>query len=243
MLPKVERSEARFLDHEEVQQLILALSIQEFEARKLELTHRETKPRKEHRFEKGKASATLLRSRVMAVRIALASGCRLGEILGLEWQHVNVDDSTIKIMQQNTLYGISTPKTDKSKRTVTLDAETMALLQAWKVKQSEFLSSLGIEIGKKTPVITDIVGGYHCSRNFSNWWRRFRDSNGFEGLKFHELRHTHATLLIGEKADIKTVQGRLGHAQASTTLDLYAGVIPAKDKEAADIVGSILAVA
>ena len=241
MLPKAERPEARFLDYEEIQQLLKALSSQEQEAQRLEQTHRETKPRKEHRFEKNKASAALLRSRIMAVRIALASGCRLGEILGLEWQHVNVDDSTIKIVQQNTLYGISEPKTDKSKRTVTLDTQTMELMQTWKLKQAEFLLLLGIEQGKNTPVIADMVGGYHCSRNFSHWWRRFRNHYGFEDLKFHQLRHTHATLLIGEKADIKTVQGRLGHAQASTTLDLYAGVIPAKDKEAADIVGSILA--
>jgi integrase len=241
MIPKAERPEARFLEREEVLRLLAVLDIKEREAQRLEQTHRGTKPRKAHRFEQGKASATLLRSRVMAVRIALASGCRLGEVLGLEWQYVDMEACEIRIAQQNTLYGISAPKTKQSKRTITLDPQTMALLKAWRLVQAEFLLSLGITQGKETPVIVDMVGGHHCPRNFSSWWRKFRDQHGFEGLKFHELRHTHATLLIGEKADIKTVQGRLGHAQASTTLDIYASVIPAKDKEAATIVGSILA--
>ena len=241
MIPKVERPEVRFLEREEVLRLLAVLNVQEDEAQMLEQTSRKTKPRKEHRFEKNKASATLLRSRVMAVRIAIASGCRLGEILGLEWQHVDMDTCEIKIVQQNTIHGISTPKTKQSKRTITLDPQTVTLLKAWKVKQAEFLSSLGITVEKDTPVITDTEGGYHCSRSFSHWWRRFRSKYDFEGLKFHELRHTHATLLIGEKADLKTVQGRLGHAQASTTLDIYASVIPAKDKEAASIVSSLLA--
>jgi integrase len=66
---------------------------------------------------------------------------------------------------------------------------------------------------------------------------------GFEGLRFHALRHTQVTLLIAQGVDIKTVQARLGHTLASTTLDLYAGVIPAKDRQAADIIDTILTAA
>ena len=62
----------------------------------------------------------------------------------------------------------------------------------------------------------------------------------YEGLKFHELRHTQATLLLASGEDIKTVQARLGHAKASTTLDMYAHAMPEKDKEAAQIIGNLL---
>ena len=62
----------------------------------------------------------------------------------------------------------------------------------------------------------------------------------YEGLKFHELRHTQATLLLASGEDVKTVQTRLGHSKASTTLDMYAHAIPEKDKEAAQMIGDLL---
>ena len=62
----------------------------------------------------------------------------------------------------------------------------------------------------------------------------------YEGLKFHELRHTQATLLLASGEDIKTVQARLGHSKASTTLDMYAHAIPEKDKECAKMIGDLL---
>ena len=76
-------------------------------------------------------------------------------------------------------------------------------------------------------------------------WRRestvtAAQEHGFEGLKFHELRHTQATQLLANGVDAKTVQTRLGHANASITLGWYAHAIPEKDHEAADLLGSIL---
>ena len=62
----------------------------------------------------------------------------------------------------------------------------------------------------------------------------------YEGLKFHELRHTHATLLIGNGVDIKTVQNRLGHAKAAFTLDIYAHPEDERDKAATEMFGSLL---
>jgi integrase len=178
----------------------------------------------------------------MAVLLALASGCRRGEVLGLSWGNVDLSASTVKITQQITHDGgLSVPKTKQSKRTITLDTGTVKRLKAWKVKQAEFLLSLGIGQGKATPVISNEIGGWQEPNGFSRWWRQFCASNGFEGLKFHALRHTHATLLISRNVDIKTVQGRLGHTKAGTTLDIYASIMPAKDKEAARVVGSILA--
>ena len=67
-----------------------------------------------------------------------------------------------------------------------------------------------------------------------------RRKTHYEGLKFHELRHTQATLLLASGEDVKTVQARLGHSKASTTLDMYAHAIPEKDKEAAQLIGDLL---
>jgi integrase len=94
--------------------------------------------------------------------------------------------------------------------------------------------------GADTPVITNEVGGWYDPCNFSRWWYWLTDRYGFPGLRFHDLRHTQATLLISQGVDIKTVQNRLGHTLASTTLDLYAGVIPGNDRQAASIMGALL---
>ena len=75
---------------------------------------------------------------------------------------------------------------------------------------------------------------------FDNRWRAWRKEHGFEGLKFHELRHTRATQLLANGVDVKTVQTRLGHTSASITLGWYAHAIPEKDHEAADLLGAIL---
>ena len=68
---------------------------------------------------------------------------------------------------------------------------------------------------------------------FEHWWRRWADANGYKGLRFHELRHTHATLLIAGGTDVKTVQMRLGHASAEVTMSCYAHAIPLSDTTAA----------
>jgi len=240
-VPKAKCANPHYLDTEDVARLVRALSTAQAEALRLEQTKRTTKVRKAHKYEQGKASGTLMRSRTMAVTLALATGCRKGEVLGLTWGNVDLDTGTIRIVQQLTTDGVRMPKTEQGKRTITIDADTVARLKAWKLKQAEFLLSLGIGQKKVTSVVTNEIGSQHDPKGFSQWWRRFCSANGFEGLRFHDLRHSHVNLLIGNNVDIKTVQGRLGHTEASTTLDIYASIIPANDEKAATIVGAILA--
>lgn len=90
-----------------------------------------------------------------------------------------------------------------------------------------------------TPVCCSDVGSFYRVDNFTHWWSDWRDKNGFGGLKFHELRHTQATMLLANGVDAKTVQTRLGHANPSITLSWYAHAIPEKDREAAEMVGAL----
>ncbi|MEG0015188.1 MAG: tyrosine-type recombinase/integrase [Gordonibacter sp.] len=69
--------------------------------------------------------------------------------------------------------------------------------------------------------------------------RLWRTERGFEGLKFHELRHTQATHLLASGVDVKTVQERLGHASAMMTLDQNSHAIPENDRKAADLIGEL----
>ncbi|MEF9877688.1 MAG: tyrosine-type recombinase/integrase, partial [Gordonibacter sp.] len=73
------------------------------------------------------------------------------------------------------------------------------------------------------------------------WWRQFRTRFGFDNLKFHELRHTQATQLLANGVDVKAVQTRLGHSNASLTLNWYAHAIPENDEKAAQLVGELFA--
>ena len=180
------------------------------------------------------------KSHIMAVRIALATGARRGEVLGLCWKVIDLNNCTVQIKQQNTPTGIREPKTKAGNREVSIDLETAERLREWHIKQAEYLLKHGIRQSDDIPVITDELGGWQDPNNFSRWWRTFCKLHEFGDLRFHDIRHTHASLLIASGMDIKTVQSRLGHEKPSTTLDMYAHVMPGRDKEAAAMIGQLL---
>ncbi|MBQ9001474.1 MAG: tyrosine-type recombinase/integrase, partial [Eggerthellaceae bacterium] len=75
--------------------------------------------------------------------------------------------------------------------------------------------------------------------NFERWWRTFRTQAGFPELRFHELRHSQATLLLANGTDLKTVQDRMGYANGAITLNWYAHSVPENDAKAAQRVGDL----
>ena len=197
-------------------------------------------------------------SDIIAVRLLLATGCRRGEILGLPWSAVDFKSSQIYIRQSlNNQCEIKETKTAAGVRALYVDAETIAHLRVWKVFQAKALHLVMVEDeeGKKhpveqtdeTPVCCSDVGGWLDPTNLNRWWggnkskhiEGYRDTIGFPDLKLHELRHTAATLLLGNGVDVKTVQHRLGHASSSLTLDQYAHAIPANDRDAANLMAAI----
>lgn len=121
-----------------------------------------------------------------AVFLALATGARLGEVLGLTWAHIVLDGDRpfVHFVQQFTGASEIAPlKTDKDDnptgRVVPLDASTVAVLLAWKSEQREQLNAIGIEQGNDTPVITNQLGRFTNHSRFERWWRSFCVDNGF----------------------------------------------------------------
>jgi integrase len=190
----------------------------------------------------GQQRLTMDMAHVAAARLALTAGLRRGEVLGLSWGDVDFSNASIRI--GNSLCKISgelkQPKTATSIRTVSLDNQMLADLKRWKSRQAKYLFSLKIKQDAQTPVISDENGGRMDGNNLARWWRRFTECYGFEGLRFHDLRHTHATLLVSSGLNIKAVSSRLGHANVGITLDLYAHAQREDDQKAAAIIGEIM---
>lgn len=142
-----------------------------------------------------------------AAFIALATGARLGEILGLTWGHACIDGDRpfVHFVQQFTSAGEIAPlKTDKDDepnpgRIVPLDASTVAVLIAWKSTQREQLNALGIEQCASTPIITNQNGTFTNHSRFERWWRSFCVDNGF-GRMVTTDGHEILTLEIGDDA-------------------------------------------
>lgn len=182
------------------------------------------------------------RAHTMAVRIILSTGMRKSEVLGLAWSDIDFDNSILSVRYTlDRITGkLKEPKTESGIRDISLDNDILGNLRKWKLMQKDYLDYLGVEQSAGAPVITSESGTRINSSNLARWWRQFCDSNGFEGLRLHDLRHTSATLLVSSGLNIKAISARLGHSSVGITLDLYAHAQREDDEKAAAIIGNIL---
>jgi integrase len=182
-------------------------------------------------------------SHTAAIRLALAAGLRRGEVLGLSWSDVDFNNAALYV--HHTLCGttgkLKSPKTSNSNREVSLSSQMLADLKRLKEQQAQYLLSIGIKQEATSPVICTDTGGRMDGNNLERWWRKFREQYNFESLRFHDLRHTHATMLVSSGLNIKAVSSRLGHSSVGITLDLYAHAQREDDEKAAAIIGDIMA--
>jgi integrase len=179
-------------------------------------------------------------------QLAAATGMRRGELLGLRWRDVDLEGGRLSIRQQVTrqadAWGFGPPKSAKSKRSLDLDADTVAILCEQRERQlferrrwdDAYHSDLDLVLCREdgSPEDPDVVG-----RRFS---RRVAQVKGLPKIGLHGLRHTHATLLLEDGVDVKTVSERLGHDSIQTTLELYAHVTPRMRASAAARFGALL---
>lgn len=161
------------------------------------------------------------------VAVALDSGAREAELLALHREHW--DRPVVRIRQQTTRQGIEATKTPKSRRDVILSGPTADALDY-------HLTTHGYDI-----IFPAVRGGYWGQPNFHReWWSPLREAVGFPSLRFHDLRHTMATLLLSAGVDIVTVSRRLGHSSATQTLRTYAHVLPSMAERAATVIGGLI---
>jgi integrase len=168
------------------------------------------------------------------------------ELLALEWKHIDLEKCTIDVKQSLSYVNgqniIKEPKTKNSIRKVSVPASLIADLKEY-----------GLHCRKEKLKAGDLWGGGERFFVFSSWngkpyyhtvpgtWlRRFIKRNNLKPIRFHDLRHTSATLLINQGVHAKTISARLGHADIRTTMNIYGHALQAADHAAADTFNSLL---
>ncbi len=185
----------------------------------------------------------------LPVLLALTTGMRRGEICGLQWDNVDLENKVIYIKKQlQKIDGnlkLVHPKTKGSIRKIVLLDYIMPILKNERKKQLENKLFLGEEYKDGNFVYQQIDGKpydpEYVTRNFNRIINKISKELNINKIRFHDLRHTHATLLLKAGVNPKIVSERLGHSNISITLDTYTHVLPDMQKEAAEKLNNLLA--
>ena len=178
------------------------------------------------------------------VHLLLITGARRGEVLGLKWDKVDFEGNKIHICN-NILYapdrGIyeDTPKTATSNRYISLPTETVKLLRQYRAWQSGERLRLGAYYQDQGFVFAQDSGKPMHPDSVTDWLKKFSKRHGLPHVNAHAFRHTMASMLYFNGVDSVSISKRLGHAQVSTTANIYAHVIEEADQKSADILADV----
>ena len=184
-------------------------------------------------------------SSYIATKIALGTGMRLGEVFGLCWDCVDLIHGHISVrrtIQTGTKGQIfQDTKTKTSRRCIPISQELQSELTTYKEFQSNYAKELGDKwTDSYGVVISGTFGKILSTSNFkSRYFIPIIKQLNLDHITFHDLRHTHATLLLSQKINPKIVQERLGHSTITLTLDTYSHLVPDIQKEAVKALDSL----
>lgn len=182
--------------------------------------------------------------------VAVFGGFRRGELVSLTWDDVDLDANTINITKSTARtkrYGNITkaPKNGHSVRKIVLPDFVIDMLREYKAEQDRYKTSLGdywdgdnyifiqndgqrIDLSTPNKIVKKVIRIYNAGHE-----------DKLPDITLHGLRHTSATLLISQNVDVKTVSRRLGHAETSTTMNIYAHALEKRDTVASDSLGAL----
>lgn len=175
----------------------------------------------------------------------LYTGMRRGELCGLEWKDIDFDTRMLRIVRTSQYIGnkqfiTKEPKTKSGFREFMLSSSACEMLKEYKEYQSEQISKIGSDWHDTDRLFTQWNGLPIYPDTITKWFVKFIRRNSFPHVTLHSLRHTNASLMIAEGVDVCTVSKRLGHANTSTTLNIYAHAMDSRDVEAADRLEQVL---
>lgn len=177
----------------------------------------------------------------------LSTGARLGELIGFQWRDVNYTKHSIRVRRtvgrlqkidengelikkekgvNTTELVIRPPKSSASRREIPLFDKLWNGLMAYRQQQIEIFDMLGLEFTEETYIFCNPMGNVYDPRVFEDLFKRKLEEAGLKEINFHALRHTFATRALEAGMDVKVLSALIGHAQPSTTLNLYGQALP-----------------
>lgn len=166
-----------------------------------------------------------------AIYLALKTGMRQSEIIGLKWNHVGFANNVIKVQRRLTMvnghHDYGQPKSESSIRSIAIDDETVDWLKSWYNYQLK-------HTGDEDFIITTLSGNWVYPSNLRSYLKKKTHKVGITDVTFHELRHTHATLCLENGVNAKVIQERLGHSSIDVTLNRYSHVTKTMQREAVE---------
>jgi integrase len=177
-----------------------------------------------------------------AIALAAVTGARRGELCALRWSDVNWPRRILTIARSLTVIdGVATEGQTKThqRRGVALDDALFALLEKRRADQGAYARQVGVDLVPDPFILSSSADGGQPYQpdTLTDYYKRAAKRLGIT-THFHELRHFAATTAIAGGIDVRTVAGRLGHADASVTLRVYAHALEARDRELAGLLGS-----
>jgi len=177
--------------------------------------------------------------------VALTMGLRQGEALGLRWQDVDVELGYLRISKQlQRVHGapqLVEPKTARSRRTLAMPPMITKSLEQHRVRQRQERSNAGNRWAETDLVFASTEGKPLDGTAISKGFHRLLERAGLQQRRFHDLRHSCATLLLVQGVSPRVVMDLLGHSQIGLTMNTYSHVIPDLRRDAADRMQDLLA--
>jgi len=212
--PKPKAKEMQFYDQEQVNHLLIAVSVKQ--------------PKNLALFQ-----------------LAITTGLRLGELLGLKWQDLNEMRRSLRIqrqLRQIPYEGLQfeIPKTRTSIRTITIGQNMLNVLLDHRKFQNELMNKSGEKWQDNNLIFSKDDGSPIPPRRAQKYFKRAIGDAGLPVIRFHDLRHTAASLMLNQGIPVLVVSKRLGHAKPSITLDIYGHLISVYQEEAASLMDEIV---
>jgi len=178
------------------------------------------------------------------VMIGIYTGMRRGEVLGLTWDNVNLEKGYIRVAQSlyATTQGLQflPPKTKSSIRTIAIPNSLINILKKHRIKQLESKLRLGELYGNNNVVCCYDDGRLFNPKTFSSNFNCLLKTSNLPLIRFHDLRHSHASLLVKLGIQPKIISERLGHSSIGITMDLYSHLYEETDKEVANMFENLI---
>jgi integrase len=176
--------------------------------------------------------------------LAITTGMRIGELTGLRWKDIDLDRGMVQVEQ--TLVSVSgrlsftEPKTPRARRSIRLMKVALYALRKWRIEHLKQAMAFGPDWNKHDVVFPNTLGNPLDPTELRTRFFAFLKQESLPRIRFHDLRHTAATLMLKRGVNVKVVSEMLGHSSIAITLQIYAHVMPDMQQSAMDIMDDFL---